>query len=139
MSLELFFFFLFKQKTAYELRISDWSSDVCSSDLFGLRPLIVHARRHLLVDERLLPVKVLLSKLRARVGRDPFGRDLRGIAALHDGAGLASTDRVADPLQNTGDRATAAPVHAPFAPRCAGSGPMQQHFPTHPAPTHTST
>src|SRR3546814_6998589 len=30
-------FFFFKQKTAYEMRISDWSSDVCSSDL-GLRP-----------------------------------------------------------------------------------------------------
>src|SRR3546814_7678914 len=29
----LLFFFFFKQKTAYELRISDWSSDVCSSDL----------------------------------------------------------------------------------------------------------
>src|SRR3546814_13809190 len=28
-------FFFFKQKTAYELRISDWSSDVCSSDLRG--------------------------------------------------------------------------------------------------------
>src|SRR3546814_19892061 len=28
-------FFFFKQKTAYELRISDWSSDVCSSDLLG--------------------------------------------------------------------------------------------------------
>src|SRR3546814_10226201 len=28
-------FFFFKQKTAYELRISDWSSDVCSSDLDG--------------------------------------------------------------------------------------------------------
>src|SRR3546814_6614622 len=27
--------FLFKQKTAYEMRISDWSSDVCSSDLSG--------------------------------------------------------------------------------------------------------
>src|SRR3546814_2158525 len=27
-------FFFFKQKTAYEMRISDWSSDVCSSDLF---------------------------------------------------------------------------------------------------------
>src|SRR3546814_4793303 len=26
--------FFFKQKTAYEMRISDWSSDVCSSDLF---------------------------------------------------------------------------------------------------------
>src|SRR3546814_4087210 len=29
----VFVFFFFKQKTAYELRISDWSSDVCSSDL----------------------------------------------------------------------------------------------------------
>src|SRR3546814_5207437 len=28
-------FFFFKQKTAYEMRISDWSSDVCSSDLSG--------------------------------------------------------------------------------------------------------
>src|SRR3546814_2167509 len=33
------FFFFFKQKTAYEMRISDWSSDVCSSDLFFFRPL----------------------------------------------------------------------------------------------------
>src|SRR3546814_1046572 len=31
--IQLFFFFFFKQKTAYEMRISDWSSDVCSSDL----------------------------------------------------------------------------------------------------------
>src|SRR3546814_4483052 len=29
--------FFFKQKTAYEMRISDWSSDVCSSDLTRLR------------------------------------------------------------------------------------------------------
>src|SRR3546814_19949444 len=29
------FSFIFKQKTAYEMRISDWSSDVCSSDLRG--------------------------------------------------------------------------------------------------------
>src|SRR3546814_8947202 len=29
----MLFFFFFKQKTAYELRISDWSSDVCSPDL----------------------------------------------------------------------------------------------------------
>src|SRR3546814_9683468 len=36
----LFFvcFFFFKQKTAYEMRISDWSSDVCSSDLY--RPML---------------------------------------------------------------------------------------------------
>src|SRR3546814_17597563 len=31
-----FVFFFFKQKTAYEMRISDWSSDVCSSDLLGI-------------------------------------------------------------------------------------------------------
>src|SRR3546814_10923726 len=30
--------FFFKQKTAYEMRISDWSSDVCSSDLQALQP-----------------------------------------------------------------------------------------------------
>src|SRR3546814_4980496 len=30
---ESLFFFFFKQKTAYEMRINDWSSDVCSSDL----------------------------------------------------------------------------------------------------------
>src|SRR3546814_4511687 len=32
-SLSVLRFFFFKQKTAYEMRISDWSSDVCSSDL----------------------------------------------------------------------------------------------------------
>src|SRR3546814_14299919 len=32
-SLLFLYFFFFKQKTAYEMRISDWSSDVCSSDL----------------------------------------------------------------------------------------------------------
>src|SRR3546814_8991129 len=34
-----FYFFFFKQKTAYEMRISDWSSDVCSSDLLALEEL----------------------------------------------------------------------------------------------------
>src|SRR3546814_2186893 len=33
-------FFFFKQKTAYEMRISDWSSDVCSSDLSTAPPLL---------------------------------------------------------------------------------------------------
>src|SRR3546814_3990789 len=39
----MFVIFFFKQKTAYEMRISDWSSDVCSSDLLlhdGFRRLI---------------------------------------------------------------------------------------------------
>src|SRR3546814_1798331 len=41
----LLFLFFFKQKTAYEMRISDWSSDVCSSDLplsfdYGLNQML---------------------------------------------------------------------------------------------------
>src|SRR3546814_19194631 len=44
------FVFVFKQKTAYEMRISDWSSDVCSSDLqtfraFDLDPMLHPAQR----------------------------------------------------------------------------------------------
>src|SRR3546814_9539348 len=35
-SIVFLFVFFFKQKTAYEMRISDWSSDVCSSDLFAI-------------------------------------------------------------------------------------------------------
>src|SRR3546814_3972518 len=39
------FFFFFKQKTAYELRFSDWSSDVCSSDLSRMHePSFSHSR-----------------------------------------------------------------------------------------------
>src|SRR3546814_3869032 len=37
--------FFFKQKTAYEMRISDWSSDVCSSDLFETFELYAAAVR----------------------------------------------------------------------------------------------
>ena len=34
MEIDVLFFFFFKQKTAYEIGTGDWSSDVCSSDLF---------------------------------------------------------------------------------------------------------
>src|SRR3546814_8208947 len=44
----VYFYFFFKQKTAYELRISDWSSDVCSSDL--LAALAIGLERRYLVD-----------------------------------------------------------------------------------------
>src|SRR3546814_11207292 len=40
------FFFFFKQKTAYEMRISDWSSDVCSSDLV-ISPIAAEAVRRI--------------------------------------------------------------------------------------------
>src|SRR3546814_21191376 len=42
----MWYFFFFKQKTAYEMRISDWSSDVCSSDL-GVPDRLGTARVHI--------------------------------------------------------------------------------------------
>src|SRR3546814_17789504 len=41
------FFFFFKQRTAYEMRISDWSSDVCSSDLFQRQSCTLHGAKHI--------------------------------------------------------------------------------------------
>src|SRR3546814_7987401 len=74
------FFFFFKQKTAYEMRISDWSSDVCSSDL-GLGPAPVVTDAHadlgshgrpdteaLVADLEILLLKVLERRLRLVVG-----------------------------------------------------------------------
>src|SRR5216110_705645 len=42
----LLFFFFFKQKTAYEISSRDWSSDVCSSDLMLLQPMVENCLKH---------------------------------------------------------------------------------------------
>src|SRR3546814_10619150 len=47
--------FFFKQKAAYEMRISDWSSDVCSSDLKVVRPLCEQLDDYQIVQNRDLP------------------------------------------------------------------------------------
>src|SRR3546814_3126340 len=44
--------FFFKQKTAYEMRISDWSSDVCSSDLNSVRRNLPRRRARFLAGAR---------------------------------------------------------------------------------------
>src|SRR3546814_9290935 len=71
----MFFFFFFKQKTAYEMRISDWSSDVCSSDLpsFGEMALATDVVPFAEADLALL-----------RTAVDP-----PGIAAFAEGTGSA--------------------------------------------------
>src|SRR3546814_5826706 len=58
--------FFFKQKTAYEVRISDWSSDVCSSDL--CRPSACDARRGGRTADRPFP-----AGRRGRSARGPGG------------------------------------------------------------------
>src|SRR3546814_7806737 len=67
--------FFFKQKTAYEMRISDWSSDVCSSDLGPRRGLDLHEllgsedEGHL-VGEAAEPVDAVHQRGDLRVGAE---------------------------------------------------------------------
>src|SRR3546814_9249664 len=53
---EVMLMFFFKQKTAYEMRISDWSSDVCSSDLSG-------RRRKVGTDEKAVPLEAWACRM----------------------------------------------------------------------------
>src|SRR3546814_9171083 len=55
-------FFFFKQKTAYEMRISDWSSDVCSSDLIlSSAEKWRQTRRHFSAEDE---IRIVLDGLR---------------------------------------------------------------------------
>src|SRR3546814_3158083 len=72
-------FFFFKQKTAYEMRISDWSSDVCSSDL-ALKPLKIavnpgNGGAGLMVDAIAPHLPFTIERLHA----EPDGRFPNGI------------------------------------------------------------
>src|SRR3546814_10255380 len=72
-------FFCFKQKTAYEMRISDWSSDVCSSDLtddrngtesIELRTKAAGRNIGQIVRRRRLLLQYLLGSEERRVGKE---------------------------------------------------------------------
>src|SRR3546814_2296573 len=67
-SVGVLLFFFFKQKTAYEMRISDWSSDVCSSDL--------HDRRQQLACAQMPPRKAEATELQGVA--QPGCRSARG-------------------------------------------------------------
>src|SRR3546814_12737444 len=72
------YFFFFKQKTAYEMRISDWSSDVCSSDLFADEEYIVEPLFALLLARAFAGLKLRVAE---RIGlRHRFGHRLAGVA-----------------------------------------------------------
>src|SRR3546814_2068275 len=69
--------FFFKQKTEYEMRISDWSSDVCSSDLTAVVPGLgpgTHWHQHRGHDTRLSHQRLGLEALHVRNGEIVFGR-----------------------------------------------------------------
>src|SRR3546814_8518047 len=102
------FVFFFKQKTAYEMRISDWSSDVCSSDLRMLdanyhRALFAHAGNRYLAD-CYAGFAFRIQALRARLCSDPAlnarsladHRRLRDLIAADDDR--AAHDLLVEPL-----------------------------------------
>src|SRR3546814_2497296 len=75
-------FFFFKQKTAYEMRISDWSSDVCSSDLRSGAALSAGRRA---------------DRLRRYSRRQPNFADAHDGDAGHEGRGRTARRRAAPP------------------------------------------
>src|SRR3546814_9138159 len=73
-------FFFFKQKTAYEMRISDWSSDVCSSDLTDIAQTDMAKAK---VKRR--------SMVYPYFGQERFGK--RMAISMHDRCGGSITPR----------------------------------------------
>src|SRR3546814_4237150 len=93
---------LFKQKTAYEMRISDWSSDVCSSDLWLGEP----------------PASLAIVALRPDDGSAPFGLLVLG----SNDAERFTPDMATDFLEIINGLASASlrRLKAPDQPRTAG-------------------
>src|SRR3546814_19172487 len=134
--ISVLFFFFFKQKTAYEMRISDWSSDVCSSDLrrgeegFQILADPEHHGRFL---------------ARRRVGRLQADGVRRG-AALHDkmrraGACHDAGDQPMHRLAGIDNRdgSSNRPANTDI-PRRAKPAPQSESTPTTPLTTqHTKT
>src|SRR3546814_4834056 len=81
------FVFFFKQKTAYEMRISDWSSDVCSSDLGDRRDEGAWRHDHLIVGAAAIGAADA-EPLQREIERDRTVGDRDGMVALRPGGEL---------------------------------------------------
>src|SRR3546814_14894986 len=121
-------FFFFKQRTAYEMRISDWSSDVCASDLIGARdPLPLDYR--LPVPSAQVKSAVLLPGLNApgetRVVEREATRDHSERMLSHFGAPIrrreidAGGHRAQETLLTRPPALVGRAVHVPVAPSSA--------------------
>src|SRR3546814_11280684 len=100
------YFFFFKEKTADEMHISDWSSDVCSSDLVG-------GARHVDIEEGATHQKV------RRLGRDILGELCQPLGG--DDAGKAAFPAPAHQIGHRAERGLARFVRYP-----AGGGGGEQ-------------
>src|SRR3546814_8887701 len=86
----MYVLFFFKQKTAYELRISDWSSDVCSSDLGRFLPLCNKNREK------------LISEAKASNGGEKPIRERMAVITIHPKPFFADKNRAFWNLQSLG-------------------------------------
>src|SRR3546814_6390614 len=91
-------FFFFKQKTAYEMRISDWSSDVCSSDLDKLE----HRYRELAFLNS--GVRIVLADERSEERKEVELHYEGGIAAFVKWLDRTKAPLFPDPIAITGQR-----------------------------------
>src|SRR3546814_15334461 len=91
------FFFFFKQKTAYEMRISDWSSDVCSSDLDTAEPLLrltVHGLLQRTVERHGSRDALVVRHQNIRWSYHDLARAVDALAAGLLALGLPKGDRI---------------------------------------------
>src|SRR3546814_17075058 len=101
-------FFFFKQKTAYEMRISDWSSDVCSSDLSVLlKPRSLSSSRNVRLA-RVSPIlcsstnsSTSIAPLRRK--NSPSGPATAAPAAASPGGEAGSRERAGSPSQRSAE------------------------------------
>src|SRR3546814_10970139 len=122
-----FEFFFFKQKTAYEMRISDWSSDVCSSDLIDIIQIVIGEGQeglfHHAVGHRSLPSPTVGGATRQQSVRNGLAAlaAKRGVGAvlIHDAARPFLPPDVPGRLLEALDAAGGAVPVLPWVDSCA--------------------
>src|SRR3546814_1308339 len=126
-------FFFFKQKTAYEMRISDWSSDVCSSDLEvklenasdGTLRAVISAERTETLDLLQRDARGLeraLQEAGVKTDSGSLSFNLRGQGQNHEQqAGNGGSGRGAPAAETTGDSQAAAAQPQPYRSSHSGA------------------
>src|SRR3546814_1999086 len=89
-------FFFFKQKTAYEMRISDWSSDVCSSDLRSMRLPIRNRALQTIAQLSAISSTISAAAVLCRSRVDRMGRSSMVVSSVLVGAHLGAMPFVWD-------------------------------------------
>src|SRR3546814_11898336 len=130
-------FFFFKQKTAYEMRISDWSSDVCSSDLNAERTAALSI---FVCDTKYSPTTVLdvdgaralSSSFQQVVGPNPCPMTT---GAFMGRWGLTQPEVDRSPASDRQSRSEARRVGKECVSKCSSRGPPYPHNNNPPTPT----